>query len=62
MSSNLAVSFDGRKPLSSVEIYDSATKLWTVGPELPHPVFGAAMVQYGLDEVNGHSLALVPLG
>ncbi len=42
----------GRKPLSSVEIYDSSTKTWTAGPELPHPIFGAVMVQYGLDEVK----------
>ncbi len=41
----------GRKPLSSVEIYDSTTKTWTAGPELPYPLFGAVMVQYGLDEV-----------
>ncbi len=44
----------GRKPLSSVEIYDSTTKTWTAVPELPHPLFGAVMVQYGLDEVYSH--------
>ena len=41
-----------KKPLSSVEIYDSTTKTWSAGPELPQPLFGAVMVQYGLDEVN----------
>ena len=41
-----------RKPLSSVEIYDSTTKTWSAGPELPQPLFGAVMVQYGLDEVT----------
>jgi hypothetical protein len=56
MGLNPTNSFDGRKPLASVEIYDSTTKLWTAGPELPNPVFGAAMVQYGLDEVGGWCL------
>jgi hypothetical protein len=27
-------------------------KFWSAGPELPKPLFGAVMVQYGLDEVN----------
>lgn len=42
----------GRKPLSSVEIYDSASKTWTAGPDLPNPRFGSVIVQYGSEEVS----------
>jgi len=49
-----------KKPLSSVEIYDSSTKTWSAGPELPQPLFGAVMIQYGLDEVNSFLLFIFP--
>ena len=35
-----------------MEIYDSATKTWSAGPDLPNPRFGSVIVQYGLEEVS----------